>query len=333
MAEPARKISSQGANPIPANVTRSAPANSNASSLRGASLRVLQGGRSRVVRENRNQPTLHPLSQLEMARQLQEGQARDRMSMSGDDEVSDDTLKSASGSEGSGSVLDLEPQSYVNREETSAQSEASRQRKMAQVGARFLHPETMMSGAENGGEQIDQGQRVIRRRASSVEQQGQSERKSQDQFAQAIQADQRQMVLQNQRKSEGSSVVDAVSSAEDKMQEVRRFTQLVTKILEISSVILAIWVWIALNIETLNILLFRKKLPRALNSKLNLIGLNIDVDPKHPFSGMNLVVVGLTLFVNIVLTFILIIVFALLFFIFYWMMEAMTGLSYLGISL
>lgn len=325
MAEPARKIVSSGAIPS------SAPANTNASSLGGASLRVLQGGRSQVVRKDRNQPTLHPLSQLEMARQLQEGQMRDRMSMGDDTEVSDDTLKAASDSEEGGSVLDLEPRSYVNREETPAQTELNRQRKMAQVGARFG---ARLNAGAAMNEDIPQTEerQSPQRQPSAAERRSQSESQAQDQFSRSIQSKRQQLAIQEQRKSEERAVSSAAISVEDKAEEIRRFRQLMVKLVEISSVIMAIWVWIALNIETMNILLFRKKLPRALNSKLNAIGLNIDVDPSHPFSAMNLLIVGLTVTVNILLLLSVTMSVILMIFVFYWIIQAMDALSFLGIG-
>lgn len=317
MAEPARKINTQASD-------------RSASSLRGADLRILQGGASSPRASKSNRPVLHPVSQLQLARDLEEDKMRDRSAGTGDAQVSDDTLKSAT-DEGGGSVLELEGKSYANREETSEETEVKRQRKQAQVAARFLHPDIQSESIKGSTEIPDQGlgERKMFQRGKRVPGAIEQDR-FRAQSASMMQSAQRMEVMRRSRLGEATEGVD---EARRTANEARRWWALITKILELESVILALWVFIAMNIETWNILIFRVKLPDSMNTALSRIGLNLDVDPEHPFTPINLTIVGVTLFLDIVLTLYMILQVALFLFVAYWLIYfGGSILSFFGLS-
>lgn len=320
MAEAARNAFSKQSGPV--------PANDNASSIRGASLRLLENSRSTQAKKNLDRPVLHPLSQMEMARQLDEDKMRDRTNSGGDAEISDDTLKTAGDESDGSSVLDLEPQSYTSREQTESQTEALRQRKQAQTAARFLYPESSASA----GSTEPQGRILRGKNRSTIRRQSRTgEAEQQDRFAQAVQAERRREIIRGAQ-SEKDEMVQKAAEAQQMVDEGKGLYRLMVKIVELESVVLALWVLVALNIETWNILIFRKSLPPSINNKLNLIGLNISVNPEHPFTKMNLVVVALTLAVDLILTLIIAMQVALFLFVVYWLLQAASLFGLLGIN-
>lgn len=326
MAAPARNNASS--NP------GTTPANDNASSLRGANLRLIQGQGSKPGRANPNQPTLHPLSDMALARDLQESQTRDRMqggNVQGNATVSDDTLKAGGDLGDGGSVLDLEPRSYTNanREKNDAEKESSRQRKLAQTGARFLSPGAAPSAQ---GSQPNAEKPAFSRRSGGSSGVGGSEQANQAGYAQGFLSEQRRDMATMARMMAGEGTPQDAMEAFGKYREGMRLTQLIMKLVEVGSVVMIIWVVIALNIETLNIILFRKKASPTMNKALNLIGLNIDVDPNHVWTSMNIAVVMLTVVINMLTVLLIVVVLLLILFITYWIMQAMDVLCVWGLA-
>jgi hypothetical protein len=327
MVAPARKISSSPGI-ADTGLQKPMPANDNASSLRGASLRVLQGGQSSAVKKNRNQPTLHPLSDAQMARNLEDDQMRDRSHMEdGSAGVSDDTLKEGSTDSSEASVLDLEPQSYTNREETPEKSWAKSQRKEARAAARFLNPDASSSMAGSEEMSSGTGQRAMRGTSRRPDRQQASPSNVASRLM-AMQAADAREEEDDAAATQAGGMLQGLTDVKDLEQEGRRLWTLMIKIFETASVLMAIWVIICLNIETLNILLIRKKAPEWINRSLNLIGLNLDVDPNHPWSPTNLLVVYLTLFIDFIFGLLIGMQICLMLFTAYWIIQAGSVLTY-----
>lgn len=274
MAEPARNLGfASGSDPFGADVSR--PANDNAV-RQGPRLRGIPGGRSDIG----------------MATRLYADRARDAF-----EESQSENAETSEALSGGRVLLEQEPRSYTTmRRETPAEKEKHRQEKMTETQERLTKAGAV--SPESGKVPSDGEDALSESRRKTGDQ------KNESPMMQRFRGLQRGIAETRRRMRAGEEEAEAAEQTQKAVQKTRKLISHISKLLSAvtaEAILPLIWLIVTLNIETMNILIFRKKASTSVNSTLNLIGLDIDVDRRHVFTMGNMIIVSVTLFVDMVI--------------------------------
>ena len=219
---------------------------------------------------------------LQMSSQLGAAQTRDRMA-----ETSPDAAPYATDEPVFG---EFKPQ----KDMTEAETERERQRVMMRTREQFTTPEEAEDEEESMQEEAPE--------EPPSEDLGRYQR-----FQRQTQISRRsaQMKVAQTQVAAG----EAMTQAEQVKRGAQTFQRLINYGVKIFSaaggavILPLLWLVFTLNVETINILIFRVDLPMSVNSLLNCIGMNISVDRKKVFTVGNMTIVAITLFIDLLLFF------------------------------
>ena len=264
-------------------------------------------------------------SPTRLAMRLQSDRLQDRKlaeAAGGDTSLRDDSLQDISldyqpANDNQKVLLELDTQSYATPQ-SAAGKEKQRQARMMQEQARFLQSDVGQPGRARAEEapQVPASQPSVRP-GSSDDARGIAPGSRYQRLRSAI-AEAKQDLARSEKIAEESK------SLEREVVRAKRLYSLFIKVVSAftaEAIFPLIWLVICLNIESWNILLFRRTLPDYINTPLNMIGLNIAVDKNNPFTPSNLLILLVTGMVNIFFFLVITLLIVLLLFIIFLITE------------